>query len=239
MELKYKRIILKLSGEVLAGDDANGVDDAVLMSVAERIQTLNAKGVQIGLVIGAGNFWRGRSSGAMERTTADYMGMLGTVMNALALYDGLKRLGVRARIFSAFPIPPLAEHYNREQVMAFLESGGVAIFAAGMGSPFVSTDTAAALRAAEIDADVILLAKNVDGVYDKDPARHSDARKYATLAYEEILEQKLTVMDFTAVTLCMDNAIPISVFDLSVPENILRACAGENVGTVIGGGVSL
>ena len=233
--LKYKRVILKLSGEVLAGKKGFGVDDDVVAEVAGYIKRLSDAGVQVGVVIGAGNFWRGRSNKRMERTTADYMGMMGTVMNSLAMADALKFLGVKNNILSAISMTQLAECYNREKAVQYLEQGSVVIFSAGTGSPFFSTDTTAALRAAEIDAELILLAKRIDGVYDSDPNINANAKKYDSLSYSDVLAQKLGVMDFTAITLCMDNQIPIAVFDLNVPENILKACEGINVGTMIFG----
>lgn len=235
MNLKYKRVILKLSGEVLAGKKGFGVDDDVVAEVAGTIKKLADAGVEVGVVIGAGNFWRGRSNKRMERTTADYMGMMGTVMNSLAMADALKFLGVKNHILSSISMTQLAECYNREKAVGYLNDGAVVIFSAGTGSPFFSTDTTAALRAAEIDAELILLAKRVDGVYDSDPAINPNAVKYETLSYSEILSKKLAVMDFTAITLCMDNSIPIAVFDLNVPENIMKACSGINVGTMVFG----
>jgi uridylate kinase len=235
LNLKYKRVILKLSGEVLAGKKGFGVDDDVVAEVAGTIKKLADAGVEVGVVIGAGNFWRGRSNKRMERTTADYMGMMGTVMNSLAMADALKFLGVKNHILSSISMTQLAECYNREKAVGYLNDGAVVIFSAGTGSPFFSTDTTAALRAAEIDAELILLAKRVDGVYDSDPAINPNAVKYETLSYSEILSKKLAVMDFTAITLCMDNSIPIAVFDLNVPENIMKACSGINVGTMVFG----
>ena len=235
MNLKYKRVILKLSGEVLAGKKGFGIDDDVVAEVAGTIKKLADAGVEVGVVIGAGNFWRGRSNKRMERTTADYMGMMGTVMNSLAMADALKFLGVKNHILSSISMTQLAECYNREKAVNYLNEGAVVIFSAGTGSPFFSTDTTAALRAAEIDAELILLAKRVDGVYDSDPALNPNAVKYETLSYSEILSKKLAVMDFTAITLCMDNSIPIAVFDLNVPENIMKACSGINVGTMVFG----
>lgn len=235
MELKYKRVILKLSGEVLAGKKGFGVDYDVVTEIAGTIKKMSDAGVEVGVVIGAGNFWRGRSNSKMERTTADYMGMMGTVMNSLAMADALKYLGVRNHVLSAISMTQVSECYNRENAVRYLNEGAVVIFSAGTGSPFFSTDTTAALRAAEIDAELILLAKRVDGVYDSDPAINKDAKKYDSLSYSDVLSQKLGVMDFTAITLCMDNQIPIAVFDLNIPENILRACSGENVGTMVSG----
>lgn len=233
MELKYKRVLLKLSGEVLAGERGTGVDYDMVQSIAGYIKRLQELGAEVGVVIGAGNFWRGRSNPKMERTTADYMGMLATVMNALAMSDALKYLGSESRVLSAIPMPQVGEAYNRENAVKYLSEGKVVLFAAGTGSPFFSTDTAAALRAAEIDAELILLAKNIDGVYDCDPAKNEAAKKYDKITYSEVLNKKLGVMDLTSITICMDNHIPISVFDLNVPENIIKACSGLNVGTII------
>lgn len=235
MNIKYKRVILKLSGEVLAGQKGFGVDDDVVAEIAGYIKKLVDASVQVGIVIGAGNFWRGRSNKRMERATADYMGMMGTVMNSLAMGDALKYLGVKNHVMSAISMTQLSENYNREAALNYLDQGDVVIFSAGTGSPFFSTDTAAALRAAEIDAELILLAKRIDGVYDSDPAINPNAKKYSTLSYSEVLAQKLGVMDFTAITLCMDNQIPIAVFDLRDPENIMRACEGINTGTIVSG----
>jgi uridylate kinase len=235
VEFKYKRVILKLSGEVLAGQKGFGIDDQVISNVATYIKKMADAGIEVGVVIGAGNFWRGRSSKNMERTTADYMGMMGTVMNSLAMADALKFLKVKSRVISAISMTQLAENYNRENAVNYLNAGEVVIFAAGTGSPFFSTDTTAALRAAEMDAELILLAKRIDGVYDSDPMINPNAVKYSSLSYSEILNKKLAVMDFSAITLCMDNHIPIQVFDLNQPENIMKACAGENVGTLVFG----
>lgn len=233
MELKYKRVLLKLSGEVLAGAKGTGVDYDTVQEVAGYIKKLVDLGAEIGVVIGAGNFWRGRSNPKMERTTADYMGMLATVMNSLAMADSLKYIGVESKILSAIPMPQVGEPFNRENAVGYLSEGKVVLFAAGTGSPFFSTDTAAALRAAEIDAELILLAKNIDGVYDCDPAKNQCAKKYDKITFSEVLNKKLGVMDLTSITICMDNQIPISVFDLNVPENIIKACSGLNVGTII------
>lgn len=233
MELKYKRVLLKLSGEVLAGAKGTGVDYDTVQEIAGYVKKLHQFGAEVGIVIGAGNFWRGRSNPNMERTTADYMGMLATVMNSLAMSDALKYLGVESKVLSAIPMPQVGEAYNRENAVHYLSEGKVVLFAAGTGSPFFSTDTAAALRAAEIDAELILLAKNIDGVYDCDPAKFDHAKKYDRISFTEVLNQKLGVMDLTSITICMDNHIPISVFDLNVPENIIKACSGLNVGTII------
>lgn len=233
MDLKYKRVLLKLSGEVLAGTKGSGVDYDTVQEIAGYVKEIHQLGAEVGIVIGAGNFWRGRSNPKMERTTADYMGMLATVMNSLAMSDALKYLGIESKVLSAIPMSQVGEAYNRENAVHYLSEGKVVLFAAGTGSPFFSTDTAAALRAAEIDAELILLAKNIDGVYDCDPAKFEDAKKYDKISFTEVLNQKLGVMDLTSITICMDNHIPISVFDLNVPENIVKACSGLNVGTII------
>jgi len=233
LELKYKRVVLKLSGEAMAGAKGFSIDDTMIAKVAGIIKEMTVAGVEVAVVIGAGNFWRGRSSKNMARATADYMGMMGTVMNSLAMSDGLKQQGVKNRVMSAISMRPLADDYNRENALRLLADGEVVIFSAGTGSPFFSTDTTAALRAAEIDADLILLAKNIDAVYDCDPACNPDAKRYDRLSYAEVLDKRLQVMDLTAVTLCMDNRIPIALFDLKKPENIMKACEGKNVGTII------
>ncbi len=233
MDLKYKRVVLKLSGEVLAGGKGFGIDGEMVNRIATHIKTMTENGVEVAVVIGAGNFWRGRSSQNMTRTTADYMGMMGTVMNSLAMADALKYNDVPNVVMSAISMTQLAESYNRERAVSYLSEGKVVLFAAGTGSPFFSTDTTAALRAAEMDAELILLAKRIDGVYDADPMINPDAKKYDKLDYSEVLNKKLAVMDFTAITLCMENLIPIAVFDLNQPENILKACSGKNVGTII------
>lgn len=233
MKPKYKRVILKLSGEALAGENKFGIDQATVNQVAGEIKVLVEKGVQVAIVIGAGNFWRGRSHDKMDRTTADYMGMLATVMNSLGLQDAIENLGVQTRVMSAIEMRQIAEPYIRRKAVRHLEKGRVVIFAAGSGNPYFSTDTAAALRAAEIEAEVILLAKNVDGVYDSDPEINKDAIKLDELSYIDVLNRGLKVMDSTAITLCMDNEIPILVFGLKETENILKVCCGERIGTII------
>lgn len=229
----YKRILLKLSGEVLAGNKGHGFDFDTVNSVCKWVKACADTGVQIGLVVGGGNFWRGRSSGDMDRTRADHIGMLATAMNSLALADSLEQLGVDVRVQTAIEMRQVAEPYIRNKAIRHLEKGRVVIFGCGTGNPFFSTDTAAALRAAEINADIIFKATNVDGVYDKDPNKYSDAVKYDTLSHTEVLSKGLAVMDATAASLCRDNSIPILVFNLSDPENILRAVNGENVGTIV------
>ena len=233
MEAIYRRILLKLSGEVLAGPDGKGIDFNTVNSICKAVKTCSDLGVQIGLVVGGGNFWRGRSSGEMDRTRADHMGMLATTMNALALADALEQMGVDVRVQTAIPMPQVAEPYIRNRAVRHLEKGRVVIFGCGTGNPFFSTDTAAALRAAEINAEIIFKATNVDGVYDKDPNKFPDAVKYDTLTHTEILQKGLAVMDATAASLCRDNGISILVFNLADPENIVRAVKGENVGTVV------
>ncbi|MCM0648594.1 UMP kinase [Clostridium swellfunianum] len=231
--VKYKRIMLKLSGEALAGENGFGIDFTVAQRIAEEIKELVDMGIEIGAVVGGGNIWRGRSGKGMDRTTADYMGMLATCINALALQDSLESIGVNTRVQTAIEMREIAEPFIRRRAMRHLEKGRVVIFAAGTGNPYFSTDTTAALRAAEIEADAILLAKKVDGVYDKDPHKYSDAKKYDSLSYIQVLEQGLQVMDSTATSLCMDNSIPIVVFALDQPGNIKRAVSGEKIGTIV------
>ena len=233
MQAIYKRILLKLSGEVLAGPDGKGIDFNTVNNVCKAVKDCSELGVEIGLVVGGGNFWRGRSSGEMDRTRADHMGMLATTMNALALADALEQMGVDVRVQTAITMQQVAEPYIRNHAVRHLEKGRVVIFGCGTGNPFFSTDTAAALRAAEINAEIIFKATNVDGVYDKDPNKFDDAVKYDTLTHTEILQKGLAVMDATAASLCRDNHISILVFNLSDPQNIVRAVMGENVGTVV------
>ena len=234
-EPKYKRVLLKLSGEALAGDAHRGLDFDVIGGVCDVVKKCVELGVQVGIVVGGGNFWRGVKDGGgkMERTRADHMGMLATTINALALQDALEQRGVDVRVQTAIEMNKIAEPYIRSRATRHLEKGRVVIFGCGTGCPFFSTDTAAVLRAAEIGADVILLAKNVDGVYDSDPAVNPDAKKYDQLSYMDVLNQGLGVMDSTATSLSMDNHIPILVFALSDPENIYRAVSGEKIGTLV------
>ena len=233
MEPAYKRILLKLSGEVLAGNEKKGIDFDTVQEICKWVNETAKLGVQIGLVVGGGNFWRGRSSGNMDRTRADHIGMLATAMNALALADALEQYGLEVRVQTAIEMRQVAEPYIRNKAIRHMEKGRVVIFGCGTGNPFFSTDTAAALRAAEIDADIIFKATNVDGVYDKDPNKFEDAVKFDTLSHTEVLSKGLAVMDATAASLCRDNNIPILVFDLSDPENIVRAAKGENIGTIV------
>lgn len=229
----YKRVMLKISGEALSGANGFGFDFEVVGRIAREVKTLVYMGVEVGLVVGGGNIWRGRTGEGMDRTTADHMGMLATCINALALQDALEGIGVMTRVQTAIEMKEIAEPFIRRRAVRHLEKGRVVIFGAGSGNPYFSTDTAAALRAAEIEADVILLAKNVDGVYDKDPNKFADAKKYDKLTYMEVIEQGLQVMDTTATTLCMDNNIPILVFGISEEGNIKKVMEGQKIGTIV------
>lgn len=230
----YKRILVKLSGEAIGEADGRGIDSDKLETVANQIVDLNKAGTEIAIVIGAGNFWRGRYGGNyIKRTTSDYMGMLATTLNALALQEMLESKGVQTRVQTAIEMKQVAEPYIRRKAVRHLEKGRVVIFACGTGSPFFTTDSAAALRAVEMDSDVILLAKNVDGVYNKDPKKYDDAVKYDEVTYMQSINEKLGVMDTTAITLCMENKIPILVFALNEENSIKRAASGENIGTII------
>ena len=233
MDRKYNRILLKLSGEVLAGDKKQGIDFDTVENVCKIIKKCTDIGVQIGIVVGGGNFWRGRSSGNMDRTRADHIGMLATTMNSLALADTLEAMDVPVRVQTAIEMRQIAEPYIRNKAIRHFEKGRVVIFGCGTGSPFFSTDTAASLRAAEIKADVMLKATNVDGVYDKDPNKFDDAVKFDTLTHADVVEKGYGVMDSTAAALCKDNNIPILVFNLQDSENIFRAVTGENIGTLV------
>ena len=233
MEPIYKRVLLKISGEALAGDHKFGISDATTNTVAEQIKELCDLGVETAIVVGGGNFWRGRSSENMDRATADYMGMLATVMNALALESALNIHGVKARVQTAIEMREIAEPYARMKAISRLERKEVVIFGAGTGNPFFSTDTTAALRAAEMDAEVILLAKNVDAVYSDDPETNPNAERYDSLTFKEVVDQDLKVMDLTAATLCRDNGIAIHVFGVAGEGNIMKAVCGEKIGTII------
>ena len=228
-----QRILLKLSGEALAGDKKTGFDEETVRGVAMQVKQLVDDGIQVGIVIGGGNFWRGRSSGAMDRTRADHIGMLATAMNALAIADSLEALGCDVRVQTAIIMQQVAEPYIRNKAVKHLRKGRVVIFGCGTGNPFFSTDTAAALRAVEIEADVFLKATLVDGVYDKDPHKFDDAKKYDTLTFSQVLSEELAVMDSTAATMCRDNGMKMLVFDLSRPDNIYDAVMGKNVGTLV------
>jgi len=230
---KYKRIMLKISGEALAGDNGFGLDFTVIDGIIDTVAECVNMGVEVAIVVGGGNFWRGRQGGTMDRSRADHMGMLATVINSLALLDAVESRGIEARVQTAIEMRQIAEPYIRLKAHSHLSKGKVVIFACGTGNPFFSTDTAAALRAAEIDAEVILLAKKVDGVYDSDPNINPNAVKFDNLSYIDVLNQRLGVMDSTATSLCMDNNIPIMVFGLNEPNNILRVVMGEEIGTVV------
>ncbi len=233
---KYKRIVLKVSGEALAGESGYGIDNNIMSSIARQVVEVVKIGVEVAIVVGGGNIWRGVAGSAqgMDRATADYMGMLATVINSLALQDALEKEGMESRVMSAIEMKEVAEPYIRRRAIRHLEKGRVVVFAAGTGNPYFSTDTAAALRSAEIEAEVILMAKKVDGVYDSDPLKNPNAVKFNELQYIEVLNKGLGVMDSTAASLCMDNGIPIIVFDLTRNGNILKAVQGQNIGTYVG-----
>lgn len=233
MSLENKRVLLKLSGEAMAGEKGFGIDNDTVDNIANSIKKACELGAEIAIVVGGGNFFRGRTSENMDRTTADHMGMLATVINSLALQTSLENIGVKTRVQTGLDMYEVAEPYIRRRAMRHLEKGRVVIFGAGTGNPYFSTDTAAALRAAEIDAEVILLAKKVDGVYDSDPKENPNAVKYDKLSYLDVVNQDLKVMDLTAITLCKDNNIPIKVFSLENPDNIIRTLKGENLGTIV------
>ncbi|MCI7146007.1 MAG: UMP kinase [Clostridiales bacterium] len=233
MEPKYKRVLLKLSGEALAGDRHFGINEAMTHRVAEQVKEVVDAGVEVAVVVGGGNFWRGRSSESMDRATADYVGMLATVMNAVALQDAFEAAGIPTRVQTALEIREVAEPYIRRKALRHLEKGRVVIFGAGTGSPFFSTDTTAALRAAEMNAEVILFAKNIDAVYSDDPATNPDAVRYTNLTHSEVLEKDLKVMDSTAAALCRDNNIPIHVFGLAEDGNVMKAVCGLPIGTIV------
>ncbi len=233
MQTKYKRILLKLSGEALAGDKKFGFDEGAISEICSAIKEVVDLGVEVGIVVGGGNFWRGRSSGEMDRIKADHIGMLATAMNALAVSDALEQKGVCTRVQTALPMPSVAEPFIRNKAVNHLDKGRVVIFGCGTGNPFFSTDTAAALRAAEIGAEIILKASVVDGVYDKDPHVYEDAVKYDRITYGEVLERGLKVMDGAAAALCRDNKMPLMVFDMQQPKNLIAAVTGEGIGTIV------
>ena len=232
-EVKYKRVLLKLSGEALAGEQKTGVNAEVVGKICDKIKEVVDLGVQVSIVVGGGNFWRGRNGHQMERTTADYMGMLATAMNGLALQDALEARGVYTRVQTAIEMREIAEPYIKRKSIKHLERGRVVIFACGTGNPYFTTDTAAALRAAETEADVILLGKAIDAVYSADPKLDPTAEKYDEITYLDVLNKDLKVMDSTATALCRDNNIPLLVFGIADPENIVRAVKGEKIGTVV------
>ena len=233
MEPKYKRVLLKLSGEALAGDKHFGINEEMIQKVAQQVKEVVDAGVEVAVVVGGGNFWRGRTSKHMDRATADYVGMMATVMNAIALQDAFESAGIDTRVQTAIEVREVAEPYIRRKALSHLAKGRVVIFGAGTGSPFFSTDTTAALRAAEINAEVILFAKNVDAVYSDDPDTNPDAVKYSQLSFTEVLDKDLKVMDATAAALCRDNNIPIHVFGLAEDGNVMKAVCGEPIGTIV------
>lgn len=233
MQIKYKRVLIKLSGEALAGEEGSGLDRATLERVAKEIKEIHNLGAEIGLVVGGGNFWRGRYGEGMNKASADYMGMLATVINALALQDVLEKSDVPTRVQSAIAMNAICEPFIMRKAIHHLEKGRVVIFAAGTGNPFFTTDTAAALRAVQIGADIILLAKNVDAVYSSDPKEDKEAERYSQLHFEEVLQKNLRVMDLTAITLCKEENMPIKVFALNDEDSLLKAISGENSGTII------
>jgi len=232
-ETKYKRILLKLSGEALAGEKGTGVDAKTVGAICDKVKEVVEMGVQVAIVVGGGNFWRGRNGHQMERTTADYMGMLATAMNGLALQDALEARGIYTRVQTAIEMREIAEPFIQRKAEKHLNRGRVVVFACGTGHPYFTTDTAAVLRATEINADIILLAKTVDGVYDDDPKINSNAKKYEKVSYMEVLEKDLKVMDSTAIAMCRDNHMPLLVFGIDDPENIVRAVKGEKIGTIV------
>ena len=229
----YKRVIIKLSGEALAGEKGSGIDSSMVDYVVDQIKRVTEEGVEVGIIVGGGNFWRGRQAQSMDRTAADHIGMLATVMNAIALQDALEAAGVPTRVQTALTITRVAEPYILRKAMRHFEKGRVVIFACGTGNPYFSTDTGAALRAAEIHAEVLLLAKNVDGVYDSDPRKNPDAKKLDEIAYIDVIQKGLQAMDTTAISLCMENKIPIIAFALHEKDSIVRAVNGEKIGTII------
>lgn len=227
------RILIKLSGETLSGSDGKGIDFASVLKICEEIKKCKELGNEIAIVVGGGNFWRGRCHKDMDSCTADHIGMLGTTMNALTLQEGFKQCEVESRVQTAIEMKQLAEFYIKNRAVRHLEKGRIVIFGCGTGNPYFSTDTAAALRAAEINADIILKATNVDGVYDKDPKKYSDAKKYEEITYIDVIKQKLKVMDTTAISLCMDNNIPILVFDINKEGNLVKASKNKKIGTIV------
>lgn len=232
-DLKYKRVLLKLSGEALAGEKKQGIDGKTVGEICDQIKNLIKMGVQVAIVVGGGNFWRGKNGSEMERTTSDYMGMLATTMNGLALQDALETRGIYSRLQTAIEMREIAEPFIQRKAIKHLEKGRVVIFSCGTGHPYFTTDTAAALRAAEVNADVILVGKTIDGVYSDDPKINKEAIKYDKINYLDILEKNLKVMDSTATSLCRDNNIPLIVFAIAEPENMLKAVKGEKVGTIV------
>lgn len=233
LEPKYKRVLLKISGEALAGETGFGINEDVVAKIIGQIKEVHEAGVQIGVVIGAGNFWRGRQGGKMDRSTADHMGMLATVLNCLALQDALEKEGVDTRVQTALDITKVAEPFIQRKAIRHLEKNRVVIFGCGTGNPYFTTDTAAALKANEIQAEVLLLAKNIDGIYDSDPRINPNAKKFDQISPMEFIQRKLSAMDTSAVTLCMENNIPIIAFGLTEESSIMRAVSGQSIGTLI------
>lgn len=232
-EPRYKRVLLKISGEALAGENKTGIDEKVLNNICDNIKQINELGVKVGIVVGAGNFWRGIYGHEMDRATSDYMGMVATVINSLALQDALEAKGVFARVQTSIEMREVAEPYIRRKMMKHLEKNRVVIFGAGTGNPYFTTDTAAALRAAEMEADVILVGKTIDGVYSADPKKDPNAIKYEKITYTDILNENLKVMDSTAISLCRDNNIPLVIFAIEDPSNIVKIIKGESIGTIV------
>lgn len=233
MSVAFKRVLLKISGEVLAGAKGTGIDNDTVINICKSVKSIADMGVEVGIVVGGGNFWRGRTSEGMDRTRADHIGMLATAMNALALCDALEQLGADVRVQTAIEMRQIAEPYIRNKAISHFGKGRIVIFGCGTGSPFFSTDTAAALRSVEINADVLMKATNVDGVYDKDPNKFDDAVKYDKVSFKEVITKDLKVMDSTAFSLCKDNDMSILVFNLDDPQNIVRAISGEEIGTLV------
>ncbi|HEY8389830.1 MAG TPA: UMP kinase [Clostridia bacterium] len=227
------RVLLKISGEALAGEDKFGINPSMVDHVVRQLKEIHSLGIQIGIVIGGGNFWRGRQGGNMDRTTADHMGMLATIINALALQDACEKAGIQTRVQTAISVPAVAEPYILRKAIRHFEKGRIVIFACGTGNPYFSTDTGAALRAAEIGADAILMAKNIDGVYDSDPRKNPNAKKFDKISYLDVINKGLALMDTTSITMCMENKIPIIAFALSEERGIVKAALGENIGTLI------
>ena len=237
MQPAYQRVVIKISGEALAGENGFGISGETISKVAEQIISVVKLGVEVGIVIGAGNIWRGRQGRDMDRSTADHMGMLATVINSLAMQDALEHKGYKTRVMTAIAMNEIAEPYIRRKAMSHLDKKLIVIFACGTGNPFFSTDTTAALRAAEIEADVVLMAKNIDGVYEADPRKNPSARRYKSIRYMDVLEKGIQVMDSTATSLCMDNDIPLKLFALKGEESILKAVCGQGSGTTVSNGV--
>lgn len=233
MELKYNRVLLKISGESLSGNKEYGIDFDMVLKIGNSVKKCVKEGAQIGIVVGGGNFWRGRDSGKMDRTRADHMGMMATVINSLGLADALEKLGMNVRVQTAIAMQQIAEPYIRSKAVRHLEKNRIVIFGCGTGSPFFSTDTAASLRAAEIGAEVILKATNTDGVYDSDPKTNPLAKRYDSLSFDEMLSKNLKVMDSTAASMCRDNNVPVIVFSVKEPDNIYKTVCGENIGTIV------